>query len=45
MVKEFDQAIFSPSSNIGEVIGPIKTQFGYYLIYIESRIDETKKDK
>ena len=32
MVKEFEKAAFE--GNIGEVTGPIKTQFGYHLIWV-----------
>ena len=32
MVKEFEQASFN--GNIGEVTGPVKTQFGYHLIWV-----------
>jgi len=35
MVKEFDQAVFT--GEIGKVIGPIQTQFGYHLIEITKR--------
>lgn len=34
MVKEFEDATFS--AVIGEVVGPVKTQFGYHLIKVES---------
>lgn len=34
MVKEFEDATFSAA--IGEVVGPVKTQFGYHLILVES---------
>ncbi len=34
-VKEFDKVVFS--GNIGEVYGPVQTQFGYHLIEILSR--------
>lgn len=37
MVPEFDQAVFS--GNVGEVQGPIKTQFGYHLLEVTSRDD------
>lgn len=37
MVKEFDEVVFS--GPVGEVLGPVKTQFGYHLIKITSRID------
>lgn len=36
MVKEFDEVVFS--GEIGKVLGPVKTQFGYHLIEITSRI-------
>ena len=35
MVKEFDEVVFS--GEIGTVLGPVKTQFGYHLIEITSR--------
>ena len=34
MVKEFDEACFS--MEIGELRGPIKTQFGYHLIRLDA---------
>lgn len=34
MVKEFEDATFS--AQIGDVVGPVKTQFGYHLIQVES---------
>jgi peptidyl-prolyl cis-trans isomerase C len=37
MVPEFDRVVFNDS--IGEVHGPIATQFGYHLIEILSRSD------
>eukprot|EP00523_Entomoneis_sp_CCMP467_P002628 CAMPEP_0168748818 /NCGR_PEP_ID=MMETSP0724-20121128/16378_1 /TAXON_ID=265536 /ORGANISM="Amphiprora sp., Strain CCMP467" /LENGTH=171 /DNA_ID=CAMNT_0008796671 /DNA_START=35 /DNA_END=550 /DNA_ORIENTATION=+ len=37
MVKEFDQVVFN--EEVGKVHGPIKTQFGYHLIYISERIE------
>jgi peptidyl-prolyl cis-trans isomerase C len=37
MVKEFDEVVFSES--VGDVHGPVKTQFGYHLIQIVSRND------
>ena len=33
MVKEFEQACFGAAK--GDIIGPIKTQFGYHIIKIE----------
>lgn len=35
MVKEFDDVVFS--AEIGQVHGPIQTQFGYHLIEITTR--------
>lgn len=35
MVREFDEVVFS--QEIGKAHGPVKTQFGYHLILIESR--------
>mmetsp|Transcript_34785 Transcript_34785/g.39619 ORF Transcript_34785/g.39619 Transcript_34785/m.39619 type:complete len:93 (+) Transcript_34785:2-280(+) len=37
MVKEFDTVVFNEPLNT--IHGPIKTQFGYHLIYIQSRSD------
>lgn len=35
MVKEFEDAAFS--AEIGTVVGPVKTQFGYHLIKVEKK--------
>jgi len=35
MVAEFDQVCFEES--VGEVHGPVKTQFGYHLVEVTSR--------
>uniref|UniRef100_A0A7S2RLC9 peptidylprolyl isomerase n=1 Tax=Mucochytrium quahogii TaxID=96639 RepID=A0A7S2RLC9_9STRA len=37
MVAEFDAVCFDPKVTIGKVQGPIKTQFGYHLIIVDSR--------
>ena len=37
MVKEFDQAVFS--GEVGKVLGPIQTQFGYHLLEVTSRTE------
>lgn len=37
MVEEFDCVVFNES--IGEVHGPVKTQFGYHLLEVTSRDD------
>ncbi len=34
MVKEFDMACFDSKNKISDIIGPIKTQFGFHLIKI-----------
>ncbi|MHB1397507.1 MAG: peptidylprolyl isomerase [Trichloromonadaceae bacterium] len=35
MVKEFDEAVFS--GEVGKVLGPIQTQFGYHLLEVTKR--------
>jgi len=35
MVKEFDEAVFS--GEVGKVLGPVKTQFGYHLLEVTRR--------
>ena len=37
MVPEFDQVVFSAELN--KVQGPVKTQFGYHLLEVTSRVD------
>jgi peptidyl-prolyl cis-trans isomerase C len=37
MVKEFDEVVFS--ADLGQVHGPVKTQFGYHLIEITNRTE------
>lgn len=37
MVPEFDEVVFS--APIGEVQGPVKTQFGYHLLEVTARQD------
>ncbi len=37
MVSEFDTVVFSET--VGEVHGPVQTQFGYHLIEVTSRTD------
>ncbi len=37
MVSEFDQVVFS--GEVNEVLGPVKTQFGYHLLEVTSRTD------
>ena len=37
MVKEFENAAFD--AEIGDIVGPVKTQFGYHLIKVEAKND------
>jgi peptidyl-prolyl cis-trans isomerase C len=37
MVREFDEVVFKQT--VGEVHGPVRTQFGFHLIEITSRTD------
>ncbi len=37
MVREFDEVVFS--GEVGKVLGPVKTQFGYHLIEITDRTE------
>jgi peptidyl-prolyl cis-trans isomerase C len=37
MVKEFDQAVFT--GEVGKVLGPVQTQFGYHLLEVTSRTE------
>ena len=37
MVPEFDKVVFS--ADLNQVQGPVKTQFGYHLLEVTSRID------
>ncbi len=39
MVPEFDNACFT--MKVGEITGPVKTQFGYHLIKLNSKTDAT----
>ncbi len=40
MVPEFDNAVFSMS--VGEILGPVKTQFGYHIIKLNSKNEAAK---
>ena len=35
MVPEFDEAVFA--MGVGEITGPVKTQFGYHLIKLNAK--------
>ncbi len=41
MVKEFEEAAFA--AEIGTVVGPVKTQFGYHLIKVEKKNEASVK--
>jgi len=44
MVLEFDDIVFDPSkAAIGDVVGPVKTQFGYHLIRVDKRFENQSK--
>mmetsp|Transcript_19704 Transcript_19704/g.28639 ORF Transcript_19704/g.28639 Transcript_19704/m.28639 type:complete len:165 (+) Transcript_19704:136-630(+) len=38
MVPPFDKAVFDPRNGLNEVIGPLRTQFGWHLIWIHERV-------
>mmetsp|Transcript_5943 Transcript_5943/g.7305 ORF Transcript_5943/g.7305 Transcript_5943/m.7305 type:complete len:190 (+) Transcript_5943:101-670(+) len=40
MAPTFDRAVFSRNSKVGEVLGPVPTQFGYHLILIHERDEQ-----
>jgi peptidyl-prolyl cis-trans isomerase C len=37
MVKEFDDVIFNPETELGKVLGPVQTKFGYHIIVVDKR--------
>lgn len=37
MVPPFDKAVFDKKNKVGTCVGPIQTQFGWHLIWIEQR--------
>jgi peptidyl-prolyl cis-trans isomerase C len=37
MVREFDEVVFAPDTKVGEIMGPVQTQFGYHLIVVDKR--------
>lgn len=42
MVKEFEQAAFA--AKVGEIVGPIKTQYGYHIIKVTERKPASQLD-
>ena len=43
MVPEFDAVCFDPKSKTNEILGPIKSQFGFHLIKITQKPQDAKK--
>mmetsp|Transcript_10949 Transcript_10949/g.16131 ORF Transcript_10949/g.16131 Transcript_10949/m.16131 type:complete len:161 (+) Transcript_10949:162-644(+) len=39
MVKDFDDVVFNNENEVGKVLGPVSTQFGYHLIMVEDRFE------
>ncbi|VEU36796.1 unnamed protein product [Pseudo-nitzschia multistriata] len=37
MVPEFDKAIFNPDTRVGDMVGPVLTNFGHHIIVVEKR--------
>eukprot|EP00930_Biecheleria_cincta_P010152 TRINITY_DN112123_c0_g1_i2.p1 TRINITY_DN112123_c0_g1~~TRINITY_DN112123_c0_g1_i2.p1 ORF type:complete len:153 (-),score=35.00 TRINITY_DN112123_c0_g1_i2:105-563(-) len=37
MVPAFDRVCFDPKTNLGEVVGPVQTHFGFHLIILDER--------
>ncbi len=43
MVKPFEDACFNPKAKPGDIIGPVKTEFGYHIIHIIAKKPESAK--
>lgn len=43
MVPEFETAVFSEETVVGEVVGPIKTDFGYHLLLVTARVEASSE--
>ncbi|MEF3245576.1 MAG: peptidylprolyl isomerase [Caldisericaceae bacterium] len=43
MVKEFEDAVFNENVKVGDIIGPVKTEYGFHIIHIlgEKTVQET----
>ncbi|CAE8691985.1 unnamed protein product [Polarella glacialis] len=37
MVPAFDRVCFDPNTKVGEVVGPVQTDFGFHLIIVDAR--------
>lgn len=42
MVKEFEEAVFN--AKVGDIVGPVKTSFGFHIIKVEDRRSADKLD-
>jgi len=40
MVPPFDKVVFAAKSKVGEVLGPVQTQFGWHLILVHERDEQ-----
>ncbi|HET8608209.1 MAG TPA: SurA N-terminal domain-containing protein [Burkholderiales bacterium] len=36
MVKPFADAVFNPAAKVGDIIGPVQTQYGYHIIRLDA---------
>lgn len=39
MVPPFEKAVFDPKNKVGDVVGPVETQFGWHLILVHERTE------
>jgi peptidyl-prolyl cis-trans isomerase C len=37
MVPEFDKVIFNPDAKVGQLVGPVLTEFGHHIIILDKR--------
>mmetsp|Transcript_4837 Transcript_4837/g.14659 ORF Transcript_4837/g.14659 Transcript_4837/m.14659 type:complete len:159 (+) Transcript_4837:42-518(+) len=45
MVPQFDEVCFDEAIPVGTVVGPVKTVFGYHLVQVEDRFENTVKSE
>jgi parvulin-like peptidyl-prolyl isomerase len=45
MVKEFENFVFDEKQPLNQVLGPLKTEFGYHLIKIMDRQEDEMEKK
>ena len=41
MEEDFEEAVFA--AEVGKIEGPVKTSFGYHLIKVDKKVEETRK--